>query len=852
MATQTSQRPPKPAPVPLGGATIPKTVLTQDDEAMAKDISVSSISSRDNLRRDIHKRRNTLTREECQFLERLIIEGDEIEVAMAHENLLDDELFFDPENSGTLKDDSDRPWMSERGIQLGREFSINSSHSGEPGLDLSNNSRDSSRSWSEAMGSEKRREHLESRRKTQMLSRLWNAHANGIAVSKKSSRRVLMARRNSISSSSGRSSDLYARPETDAIFRNSTRKMAEDTKSEHNLGPLPKFPMDDIRSDNIRRRRRASFSHPTRSVSGSGSGSGSGLPRSPRRSSLRLPTKPTFRRLKSDVSRKSVSFKESQEISAHRVLSEGSLPPIRPQRLVKRRDSASSIPSIHHAHPIRSNSIGSIASFASIHLAHHVHSDSASDILSMLDTGDLDSREGRDPSTAADQDEKKVDLPTSEEWEIPSEVYQQNQQMPPMLDDNKRIDMATKLLTHDRTSIARPPVAVRRASRSSYHGEGFEAELEHAAMATTDRSVSNAKDALSAARAADSLVSFGNGDESTLPSAFSFDEGMSFGRVSNIFRRRIERSLSDENLAGIFLGGNRLLLRETSSVKELNPPVADDDDDRSWNLDDESTLNYYDAWKVIEDEYENGYGGGGALPFHILGTSGDDIDSHPHVLSPPLMESLQSFFPTNVAGDNFWMKYSLVRDGACLHTFLQNVRGAKYAVLAVETVDGEVFGCFTTEPWRKNWNYFGGHESFLWRMRHSRKEKCHSIIDQAHMESEIDVYPFAGVNNNIQLCTHDKIAVGGGTGKPVNGDANSGSPIKAHEWGFGLALEPDMLNGTSSPSVTFGSPSLSKEHADGTPFEIVNLELWTLTPCARLEDAEKLELGLLFLRKHGQ
>jgi len=30
----------------------------------------------------------------------------------------------------------------------------------------------------------------------------------------------------------------------------------------------------------------------------------------------------------------------------------------------------------------------------------------------------------------------------------------------------------------------------------------------------------------------------------------------------------------------------------------------------------------------------------------------------------------------------------------------------------------------------------------------------------------------------------------------------------------------------------------------------MNLELWTLTPCDRLEDAEKLELGKLFLEKH--
>ena len=91
------------------------------------------------------------------------------------------------------------------------------------------------------------------------------------------------------------------------------------------------------------------------------------------------------------------------------------------------------------------------------------------------------------------------------------------------------------------------------------------------------------------------------------------------------------------------------------------------------------------------------------------------------------MESLSAFLPDKKAGQNFLMKYSLVRDGAHINTFLKYARGAEYSILALETVDGEVFGAFTGEAWRKNWNYFGasnGIESFLWRMRRTRMEKC--------------------------------------------------------------------------------------------------------------------------------
>lgn len=190
-----------------------------------------------------------------------------------------------------------------------------------------------------------------------------------------------------------------------------------------------------------------------------------------------------------------------------------------------------------------------------------------------------------------------------------------------------------------------------------------------------------------------------------------------------------------------------------------------------------------------------------------------------------------------------------------MHSFLQHARGAQYSVLALETVDGEVMGAFTSQPWRRTWSYFGNGESFLWRMRHSRKTKCHSIIEQANLESEIDVYPYTGENNCIQFCTRDKIAVGGGSPESMDdiddGAVDVNSSFKEHEYGFGLNLERDLLTGTSAPCVTFGSPSLSDVHSDGSRFEIINLELWTLTPCYSLEDAEKLEMGRLFLEEHS-
>jgi hypothetical protein len=383
------------------------------------------------------------------------------------------------------------------------------------------------------------------------------------------------------------------------------------------------------------------------------------------------------------------------------------------------------------------------------------------------------------------------------------------------------------------------PVLLRRASQGVDEGEGIEvAEFDtNLVKGTTSVRPTQHSDVWEAA---------------SIHRSNSFDETMSYGRVSGIFRRRptLERSMSDEDLRGILLGGTREYFRDSFLSRE----VRVHDDETSWLLEDDE-MDYYDSWMVIEDEYVNGYGGGGTLSFRILGTSAQDKSAMPHVLSPPLMESLQAFLPFGHAGDSFWLKYSMIRDGASLHSFLRHARGSKHTILAIETTDGEVFGAFLGEAWRKNWNYYGSAHSFVWRMRHSRREKTHSIIDQAHLESEIDVFHTTGENKCYQLCTDDNIAVGGGTFDPTSSSRSLASDpnvlVQDFEWGPSLMIKEDLLQGTTSPCFTFGSPSLSTAHADGSLFEIINVELWTLTPCLTLEEAEKLELGQLFLAENG-
>jgi hypothetical protein len=62
------------------------------------------------------------------------------------------------------------------------------------------------------------------------------------------------------------------------------------------------------------------------------------------------------------------------------------------------------------------------------------------------------------------------------------------------------------------------------------------------------------------------------------------------------------------------------------------------------------------------------------------------------------MEALLVFVPGHLQGQNMWLKYSLIRDGA-LDTFKQFSRASKDTILAIETTKGEVFGCFFILVW---------------------------------------------------------------------------------------------------------------------------------------------------------
>ena len=138
-----------------------------------------------------------------------------------------------------------------------------------------------------------------------------------------------------------------------------------------------------------------------------------------------------------------------------------------------------------------------------------------------------------------------------------------------------------------------------------------------------------------------------------------------------------------------------------------------------------------------------------------------------------------------------------------------------------------------------------------------------SLFEQAQLESEIDVFPYNGSNNYIQLCTRDKLALGGGT--RLQPDSEGGGDVHSIvedsvddvgdvylEWsnyGFGLALDDLLLHGTTSPCATFGNSNLANCGKGGEVFDVLNLEVWTFTSAQTEQEAQRSEMSLFFVQE---
>jgi len=244
--------------------------------------------------------------------------------------------------------------------------------------------------------------------------------------------------------------------------------------------------------------------------------------------------------------------------------------------------------------------------------------------------------------------------------------------------------------------------------------------------------------------------------------------------------------------------------------------------------DDTGRLVRFDGWSFQNSiEY----------PFSIL--DADGVDTNPRVFTPSMMEALRGFMPMKVMNHNFWLRFSLARDGASFATLLASVRASTFTMIGVETDHGEVFGSFTGRSWRIGSKWYGSSEAFLWRLKQKRYTSP-SNSRKPNFEREIEVYPWTENDDLIQYCTGKTIAVGGGEWQ------HNTCPYRNSGQGIGLVIDGDLAGGETNSCATFANPQLARHASSSNEFVISNLEVWSLTPCTNVEDATKMEMREFF------
>lgn len=152
------------------------------------------------------------------------------------------------------------------------------------------------------------------------------------------------------------------------------------------------------------------------------------------------------------------------------------------------------------------------------------------------------------------------------------------------------------------------------------------------------------------------------------------------------------------------------------------------------------------------------------------------------------IEKLACRLPARVQGYPWRLAYSTVRHGTSLKTLYRNLTDVDSPVLLViKDLDHQVFGAFSTHPFRVSEHFYGTGETFLYSF-------C----------PEIKVYHWTGENSYFVKGNIDSLQMGGGSGQ------------------LGLWLDAELYRGTTTKCATFNNQPLSAQQ----DFNIHSLEVW--------------------------
>ncbi|XP_041814973.1 nuclear receptor coactivator 7 isoform X3 [Chelmon rostratus] len=195
------------------------------------------------------------------------------------------------------------------------------------------------------------------------------------------------------------------------------------------------------------------------------------------------------------------------------------------------------------------------------------------------------------------------------------------------------------------------------------------------------------------------------------------------------------------------------------------------------------------SWEIItidEAKRRQSFGScDGDLSLDVLPALSDASD----LLQDTHIEKLACRLPARVQGYPWRLAYSTVKHGTSLKTLYRSLADVDSPVLLViKDMDNQIFGAFSTHPFRVSEHCYGTGETFLYSF-------C----------PEIKVYRWTGENSYFVKGNTDSLQMGGGGGQ------------------LGLWLDAELYRGTTTKCATFNNQPLSAQQ----DFNIHSLEVWT-------------------------
>ncbi|KAJ0401884.1 hypothetical protein ATCC90586_003492 [Pythium insidiosum] len=174
-----------------------------------------------------------------------------------------------------------------------------------------------------------------------------------------------------------------------------------------------------------------------------------------------------------------------------------------------------------------------------------------------------------------------------------------------------------------------------------------------------------------------------------------------------------------------------------------------------------------------------------------------------HILTLDHIAYIDHALPMTCQLCRWFLLYSTEVHGSSLHSLLVLAKNQTPTLIVVKDDQGNVFGGFGSDEWRRATQYFGNGETFIFSFA---PRAGSTQTDGADPGANFVKYGWSRRNNYFMLCSEESLVMGGGGN-------------------FGLYLDSDLSHGTTGPCETFSSrPLVSSQE-----FNCVQVELWGFT-----------------------